>query len=132
MIEVTTADGIRHVLPALTDTAIQQYSSSKNTRSAIHRAISDGNTKDLVVAEKSPNSDYALFRLRLISSSEFIAWAETIGFVKYTNLTQAAMADNWILTQQLYNAAAAESQPNEEQKTTWGAIATECSVDFIF
>lgn len=132
MYQITTPDGIKHPVAGLDDEALASYSSSVNTIAALKAAIAAGDYAELPDPDNTPTPDYSQFRIKLLATPELTAWAEVIGFVAYTNLTQAAMADNWALTQYLYTSAAAANPPATGQIAAWEEIAEECNVEFEF
>lgn len=131
---VTTADGIDHLLPGITEGDLTGIS-SPNTRGAIETAIAAGHYTPYTPAEPialpaEPNP--AAFRAALASAPTWLAWAQTLPSVHYTNLTIAAANGNWGEAQAIYNAIKASTPPAEASIDAWQALADGNGIPITF
>lgn len=130
---ITTGDGLQHRLEALDVEALDDYSTSANTRAALAQAIAAGDyTTAPPLPPAPPEPDPAAFRAALASEPAWLAWASTLAPVLYTNLTIAAAQDNWPEAQTIYQAAAALSPPPPEAAATWQALADQYAILITF
>lgn len=130
---ITTADGISHQLPALNAEAIAAYTTSANTAAALETAIAADNYVEVPDPDPSePEPNPSTFRSALASSPTWLAWAETLSSVAYTNLTIAAAQGNWAEAQAIYDRLIDNSLPPTGAAAEWQGLADANGIPITF
>jgi hypothetical protein len=136
-ITITTADELMHGPFEVVDGAPNLSSiASPNTQSALAAAYAAGSyatyTPPPTTITAPPTPTPSAFRAALAQTATWIAWAETLSFVRYINLTTAAALDNWAEAQAIYNAIKATTSPPEASITAWQALADDNGIPITF
>lgn len=135
-ITITTADELIHGPFEVVDGAPNLSSiASPNTQAALAAAYAAGSyatytPPPTITAPPTPTP--SAFRAALAQTATWTAWAETLSFVEYTNLTTAAAQGNWAEAQVIYNAIKATTSPPEASVTAWQALADDNSIPITF
>lgn len=137
MITITTAvDGIVHGPFEVVNGAPDLSSiASPNTQAALSAAYAAGSyatytPPPIITAPPTPTP--SAFRAALAQTATWIAWAETLSSVRYTNLTIAAAQDNWVEAQSIYNTIKATTSPPGASITAWQALADSNHIPITF
>ena len=136
MIQIICND-FTHILELLENGLpdFENYSSSPNTQAALSTAYAAGSyatytPPPTITAPPTPTP--SAFRAALAQTATWIAWAETLSSVRYTNLTIAAAQDNWVEAQSIYNAIKATTPPPGASITAWQALADSNHIPITF
>jgi hypothetical protein len=132
---VTTADQQTHHLQGIEAINVDDYSSSENTRRVITEAIAIGNYTSYTPpdpVELPPEPNPAAFRAALAQTPSWLAWAETLSPVSYTNLTIAAAQGNWGEAQAIYNSIASTTPPSTSARADWQQLANDNAIAITF
>lgn len=132
---VTTADQIQHLIPGISEGDIAAYTSSPNTAAALTEAIAANNYTPYTPPEPialPTEPTPAAFRAALAQTPSWLAWAETLPSVVYTNLTIAAAQGNWGEAQAIYNAIKGASTPPLAAVAEWQQLADSNGIPITF
>jgi len=136
MIKIKLPSGFEHIIDVLPNETPDYagYSSSVATQNALKTAYDNGDWESYTppTIEPPPTPTPSAFRAALAQTATWIAWAETLSFVSYTNLTIAAAQDNWVEAQAIYNAIKATTPPLGASVTAWQALADDNSIPITF
>jgi hypothetical protein len=135
-IEITTPiDGLTHRIPLANGTPDYAGINSPNTIAALTEAYLDGNWEPYTPPEPialPPEPNPAAFRAALAQAPSWLAWAETLSSVAYTNLTIAAAQGNWPEAQAIYNAIQSSTPPEPDSIAEWQGLADTNGIPINF
>lgn len=132
MIAVTTTDGLVHTLDSVESIAAID---SPNTRAALQAAYDAGDWEPYTppeLAPAPPEPNWQSFRLKLMISPSFRAWAATLPADWREDLKSCAILCNTDALQTTYTYLASIYPPEPEAATEWQQIATENHIPVTF
>lgn len=135
MIQITTSDGLGHVLES--QAAIAAYSSSHNTCTALQAAYDAGHWQTYTppapqAAPPELPPDWKTFRLALLKSKSFRLWSELLPSSWREDLKAAAMMNNAEALQDIYNYCKTLSPPLPSAVAEWQKLATQSNIPVTF
>lgn len=129
MIAVTTPDQIQHLLPDAA--AIATYSTDPTTIALVQAAYDTGNWVELPAAVAIA-PDWSTFRIVLMTSTTFRAWAATLPDDWREDLKLVAIAANLEALQAIYNNLKQQHMPGLDSIAEWQAIADANGIAVVF
>jgi hypothetical protein len=135
MIAISTSEGVLHILENASENAINDYSTSANTRRVLTESIAADNYITYTPPEPeppTPEPNPAAFRAALASTPSWLAWAATLSSVSYTNLAIAAAAGNWVEAVTIYRRIVLINPPPPASIAEWQALAAANAIPLDF
>lgn len=132
MMKITLPSGAAHLI----ESTIEDYSSSQNTRAALHEAYNRGDWKPYTPPPPPPPPpeppNWSAFRLTLFDTKSFRQWAALVPADWREDLKICAVLANAEALQNTYNQISGLFKPSPTSAAEWQRLATQHRIPVTF